>query len=261
MKEENAQGRAESKATRLNYFNYFTEIEETFVRRRRKHLHLGTLDWALMSAWKEMGIPLHVVLRGIETAFDSYDARPRKRSVKTLMYCQEEVEAQYAEWLESQVGAGEEKVGDEDEAVSQSLHEDDARLPFPRAAILEHLSQARSSIKKVCDELKGDEEFRQALERAASRLLELEKDFSHAARPDAERLEDSLTSLEKMLDEALVLSFAPKELADARAVAAEQLEPYRSRMEREVFKQTYENLLLKNLRERRSLPRLSLFYL
>src|SRR5205085_11238667 len=96
----------------MNYFNYFTEIEETFVRRRRKHLHLGTLDWALMSAWKEMGIPLHVVLRGIETAFDSYDAKPRKRSVKTLMYCQEEVEAQYAEWLESQVGASEENVED-----------------------------------------------------------------------------------------------------------------------------------------------------
>src|SRR5215212_7230732 len=102
----------------MNYFNYFTEIEDTFVRRRGRHLLLGTMDWALMTAWKEMGVPLHVVLGGIERAFDSFEAKPRKRSVKTLMYCQEEVEAQYAEWLESQLGApngsGEREGTDED---------------------------------------------------------------------------------------------------------------------------------------------------
>ena len=89
---------------RLNYYNYFTEIEETFVRRRGKHLFLSNLDWALIESWKQIGVPLHVALRGIEHAFDSYEAKPRKRSVKTLFYCQEEVEAQYAEWLEARVG-------------------------------------------------------------------------------------------------------------------------------------------------------------
>jgi hypothetical protein len=262
-REDGVQGTNEARARRLNYFNYFTEIEETFVRRRRKHLHLGTLDWALMSAWKEMGIPLHVVLRGIETAFDSYDAKPRKRSVKTLMYCQEEVEAQYAEWIESQVGASDETSGEDSEqqALHQPSRETDARLPFPRASILEHLSHARDSLKKIHDGLKGNDEFRDSLERAVTRLAELEKDFGRAARPDAERLEDSLTSLEKMLDEALLTSFSAQELSEARALAAEQLEPYRDRMESEVFKQTYENLLFKLLRERRALPRLSLFYL
>src|ERR1700753_1145972 len=91
--------------TPLNYFNYFTEIEDTFIRRRGKHLLLSPMDWALIESWKEMGVPLHVALRGIERAFDSYEARPRNRSVKSLMYCQEEVEAQFAEWLESQRGA------------------------------------------------------------------------------------------------------------------------------------------------------------
>ena len=89
----------------MNYFNYFTEIEETFIRRRGRHLYLSPVDWALIESWKEMGVPLHVALRGIERAFDSYEARPRHRSVKSLMYCQEEVEAQFAEWLESQRGA------------------------------------------------------------------------------------------------------------------------------------------------------------
>src|ERR687889_1338753 len=89
----------------LNYFNYFTEIEDAFVRRRGKHLLVSPLDWSLMESWKAQGIPLHVVLRGIEKSFDSYESRPRNRSVKTLYYCQEEVEAQFREWLESQTGA------------------------------------------------------------------------------------------------------------------------------------------------------------
>src|ERR671933_2818936 len=91
---------------RLNYFNYYSEIEDAFIRRRGKHLLVSPLDWSLMESWKEMGVPLHVVLRGIERAFDSYEARPRNRSVKSLFYCQEEVEAQFAEWLESRRGAG-----------------------------------------------------------------------------------------------------------------------------------------------------------
>src|SRR5712691_11771138 len=100
----------------LNYFSYFSEIEDTFIRRRGTHLMLSPIDWALIESWKERGVPLHVVLRAIEHAFDSYESKKRKRSVKTLLYCQEEVEAQYAEWLES-------RVGSHDEAQAES--EDD----------------------------------------------------------------------------------------------------------------------------------------
>ncbi|HKP71321.1 MAG TPA: hypothetical protein VJT82_00180, partial [Pyrinomonadaceae bacterium] len=89
----------------MNYFNYFTEIEDTFIRRRGKHLLLSPMDWALIESWKTMGVPLHVALRGVEQSFDSYESKPRRRTVKSLFYCQEEVEAQYAEWLESQLGA------------------------------------------------------------------------------------------------------------------------------------------------------------
>src|ERR671921_600724 len=89
----------------LNYFNYFTEIEDAFIRRRGRHLLLSPMDWALIESWKEMGVPLHVALRGIEKSFDSYESKPRKRTVKSLFYCQEEVEAQFAEWVESQTGA------------------------------------------------------------------------------------------------------------------------------------------------------------
>jgi hypothetical protein len=251
---------ASSAEPRLNYYNYFTEIEETFVRRRGKHLYLSTLDWALMESWKEMGVPLHIALRGIERAFDSYEAKPRRRSVKTLFYCQEEVEAQYAEWLDAQVGSTAPANGEPSDEVETDW---EARLPFPRAVIVEHLARTREMLKQVCDERKKahDDALCDALTRALPRLQGLEKDFAHAARPDAESLEDSLTQLEGLLDEALLASVSNAELAAMRAETETQLQTYRNRMERATYEQTLDNLLLKRLRERYHLPRLSLFYL
>ena len=70
----------------MNYFNYFTEIEDAFVRRRGKHLFLSPMDWALMETWKQQGIPLHIVLRGVEKSFDSYEAATQaNREVASLL--------------------------------------------------------------------------------------------------------------------------------------------------------------------------------
>lgn len=244
----------------MNYFNYFTEIEDIFIRRRGKHLLLSPMDWALIESWKEMGVPLHIALSGIERAFDSYNAKPRRRTVKSLLYCQEEVEAQFAEWQESQVGANSKKNGDSS-AVEKKV--DETHLPFPRATILEHLERVSASLKEICDERKKSrqDDFYDALARAHARLQELQADFAKALRPDAEKLEESLTRLEKLLDESLVANISPRELAAARLDAEQQLQPYRGRMESQVYQQTFDNLLLKRLRDAHGLPRLSLFYL
>ncbi|MBV9211144.1 MAG: hypothetical protein JOZ52_10970 [Acidobacteria bacterium] len=246
----------------MNYFNYFTEIEDTFIRRRGKHLLLSPMDWALIESWKEMGVPLHVALRGIEHAFDSFEAKPRRRSVKTLMYCQEEVEAQYAEWLDSQIGAGAE--ADENGTHLDELEaETDERLPFSRAAIEAHLLRVSEELKQLCAERKRvrRDDFCDAVTRVTARLDELAQDFRRSARPKAESLEESLTSLEKMLDEALIARLSSKELAAAHAETEAQLDSYRSRMEAATYRQTFDNLLLKRLREQQGVPRLSLFYL
>ena len=246
---------------RLNYFNYFTEIEETFVRRRGKHLLLSPLDWDLMQTWKDLNIPLHVVLRGVEKAFDSYESRPRNRSVKTLYYCQEEVEAQFAEWLASQLGAspGEAAAAEEGETAAQ----EGRGLPFPRPVISAHLSECRAALEQAFERQseKGGGELREALARAAARLAELEKDFAASARPNAEQLENSLSDLENLLDRALRASLPEEILEEKREQAEEQLSAYRKRMERSAYEQTLENLLARLLREESRVPRLSLFYL
>ena len=239
----------------MNYFNYFTEIEDTFVRRRGKHLHLSPMDWALIESWKETGIPLHVALRAIEKSFDSWEAKPRKRSVKTLLYCQEEVEAQYAEWLESRVGAS------EDETAAKPSEE--SSLPFARSAILDHLSRACAKLVETCEQRRavGEDDFSESLARAASLVAQLESDFAELPRPDAQTLEESLTGIERMLSDVLRSTAALDELEAIRSEIKKQLRPYRSHMDPAVYEQTFENLLLKRLREQFGVPRLSLFYL
>jgi len=113
----------------LNYFNYYTEIEETFVRRRGKNLFLSPLDWALMEVWQERGIPLHIVIRSIESVFDVFDKQPPgTRTIKSLFYCRDEIEAQYTEWLAAQAGKGSEN-GDDNKPVA-----------FSNETVREHIS-------------------------------------------------------------------------------------------------------------------------
>jgi hypothetical protein len=245
----------------LNYFNYFTEIEDTFVRRRGKHLLLSPMDWSLIESWKEMKVPLHVALRGIEKAFDSWEAKPRKRSVKSLLYCQEEVEAQYAEWLESRVGAG--SNDDEEADTAREVSTEDVGLPFSRQAVVEFLQRARSSLLQISQERKqvNEDDLTDAFTRAALLLEDLERDFTQAARPDAQKLEVTLTGLERMLNDSIRLVIPAEQLDAASQEVKEQLRPYRVHMEATAYKKTFENLLLKRLREQLNVPRLSLFYL
>jgi hypothetical protein len=232
----------------LNYFNYFSEIEETFNRRRGKHLFLSPLDWALIETWQQRGVPLHVVLRGIEKVFDGVDSQPkRKRTVKSLMYCREEIEALHQEWLERQIGKNQTNGNGESFAGKE-----DSLLPAD--SIKAHLENVKGELTLARRKAAG--ELKEALTRVISRLSELEKNYA-----DAESLENSLSDLEKLIDETLLKTTDETTLESFKEEINKQLASYRGKMEREVFAQTFELMLLKKLRESANIPRLSLFYL
>jgi len=235
----------------LNYFSYFSEIEDTFIRRRGKHLILSPIDWALIESWKERGVPLHVAVRGIEHSFDSYDAKKHKRSVKTLLYCQEEVEAQYTEWLESRVGSHDKSDPDEEQSTDKS--------PFSRAAVLSHLARSLQSIEEVSAQ--APEELRDALQRATSLITDIREEYESAARPDTRKLEESLTGIDRLLDDAIFKAIGDDQVAANSAEVDAQLKPYKRHMDKPAYEQTRANLLRKRLREHFDIPRLSLFYL
>ena len=213
---------------------------------------VSSIDWAMIQTWKERGIPLHVVLRGIEHAFDSHDAKKSKRTVKTLLYCQEEVEAQYAEWLESRVGAHEAA-----DAESQS-----DKSPFPRATVLQHLDRALEELTRLAEERKpAEDELAEAFERELSLLSEIRNDYASASQPDSRKLEESLTGIERLLDSAMAGAIEADQLMLMRTEIETQLKPYKRHMDKDAFAQTRDNLLRKRIREHFGVPRLSLFFL
>lgn len=240
----------------MNYFSYFSEIEDTFIRRRGKHLMLSPMDWALIEGWKERGLPLHVVVRAIEHAFDSHDSKKQRRTVKTLLYCQEEVEAQYAEWLQSRVGSNEQPDAERDQT-------EEGKSPFPRAAVLAHLARSLDLLSQLSEvrHPTDEDDLGEALARAVSLLSEIKDDYESAAQPDARKLEESLTGIERLLDKAIVRAISKSELESIDAEIDSLVKPYKRHMDKAAFEQTRENLLRKRLRDHFGVPRLSLFFI
>src|SRR5882724_1033647 len=126
----------------LNHFNYFTEVEDEFVRRRGSHLLVSPMDWAVIQTWKDTGVPLHIVLRGINRSFDAYDKRPSKfRKINSLLYCLPEVEACNQEFRESQIGAH------EPEAQPQVSETDETpKDQFSKPIVLEYMAQKQDNV-------------------------------------------------------------------------------------------------------------------
>ncbi len=236
----------------FNYFSYFTEIEEQFLRRRGGGLLLTTLDWALIETWKDAGIPLEAALRGIDSAFDRYDQRPAKaKKINSLAYCSQEVLAAAEDMKEAAVGAAESSSprsaagqGFEPELISIFLRRnadliEAARLPSS-AVISVHAvaEESASTLRKLAQEIEKQ-----------GKVLKLED------------LERRLTVLEEKLFAALLAATPDEEIVMVRAQADRELAPYRRKMAAAQIDQLQKQYVHKRLLEKFNLPRLSLFYM
>lgn len=227
-----------------NYFNYFTEIEEHFQRRRGSILLLSTLDWALIETWREAGIPLPAVLRGIDDAFDKYDARKsrgRMRPVNGLAWCTQSV-------MEAVEAMKEASIGAQPAATSSA-----AAPGFEPENVAAHLNQCAARLDQAqLTGLAAD-----LAQQTAARLREL----AAAPPPNLEDLERNLTVLEDKIFTTLTATAPEADLLALRDESARELAPYRSRMKTEQIRQVEQQFLRKRMLEKYALPRLSLFYM
>jgi hypothetical protein len=235
----------------LNYFNYFTEIEERFQQRRGSMLMLSTLDWALIETWRESGIPLEAVLRGIDNAFDKHDVRARKaagrvRKVNGLAWCAQSVVEATEQAMEAAVGA---IAGEPDAVRTQSGFETERIVKY-----LEENARALQSaqLNPPADAVAGE---------VAHRLNALAAGLQVAPTTSLEELDRTLTVLEEKIFAALVTAAAEEKLTSLREQASRELAPYRGKMQAAQLKQVQQQFLQKELLEAHDLPRLSLFYM
>lgn len=216
-----------------NYFNYFTEIEEHFRRARGTGLFLlSPVDWALIETWKNAGVPLEAVLRGIDAAFEKWRSRParaRVQMVNSVAFCAQAIAV-------------------ETQAMGENAPRPrrETAPPFSREEIAAFLERNAAVLRKA-----GQDDIAQAIA-----ALDLE-----ALYHDLEQLEQRLSSIEEKTIARLRASASEESLFEARRALDRELKPYRSKMTADQLAMLEKQFLDRKLLESAGLPRLSLFYL
>ena len=228
----------------MNYFNYFTEIEEHFQRARKTGTFLlSPLDWALIEVWKDSGVPLEAVLKGIDRAFEKWHARKRRtRMVNALAYCSQEV-----------LSAAREMSGESEPPRRK------AQVTFSNAELAEFLRANAVLVRRAARN--ANPAAATVFLRTAESLEQLAGAGEAAELPDLESVEQRLTVLEERLIASMTQQLDESEMLAARQEMDRALAPYRGKMTAAQLSLLEKQFLQRKCFEAAGLPRLSLFYL
>ena len=241
----------------LNYFSYYTEIEEHFWRQRGAHLLVSPLDWAIVETWQKAGIPLEAVLAGIDRAFENY-ARSKRgaagRTLKSLAYCVDAVLDAAEQWKEAHAGAG-------PEAASPARAARSTAEPFTRDELRAYFTRNGEKLASAAAAPALPAALAARLRDSATRLGELAPLLDSPGALDLEDLERRLTVLEEKLAATLTSEASEEVMMEAKRELDRALAPYRRKMTADQLATLERQFLHKRLFEKYNVPRLSLFYL
>ena len=228
----------------MNYFNYFTEVEEHFRRARNSGMFMmSPLDWVLVEAWKDAGIPLGAVLKGIDRSFEKYHSSKRRRfsTVNSIAYCSQEV-----------LGAARE-MAHGDVIIQQS-----AGAGFEPEALASFFKERADELRQAAQE----RQVRDDILIAASEALEnLAGQAEGGELGDLEEVERKLTVLDDRLFAAATVALTEDQLLQVGRELDAALKPYRRRMTAEQLGSLKQAYLRRKTLELLGLPRLSLFHM
>lgn len=222
-----------------NYFNYFTEVEDHFSRRRGKNLLVSPLDWCLIEVWRENSIPLHVVLRGIDQSFETTQ-RSQKRAPRSLFYCHPAVLEAFEAYNRAMLGASNESTG---ESLPQLAEE------FSQEAVLDYIHLLEDRLHEHSGE---------AFRRSAARLAALRTEGSSGSEMDFQQIDRDLIQVGTMLAEALRDEISRDRLKELRKLVREETRIYRKRLTKDVYTRLEETYLNRKIHALYRLPEFSL---
>ncbi len=224
-----------------NYYNYFTEVEEHFIRRRGKSLLVSPLDWCLIEVWKETGVPLHVALRGIDQSFESAERRS-KRAPTSLFYCHPAVLEALEEYQRTSIG------GDTESTEEAEEH------PVPpgvsRQSVLDYLEELQQSFSERPGE---------GLARVRKQLADLRFEVTRAASLDFQRIASDLERMDQVVLEALKADLGADRVKELAKIARQETKIYRKRLSPEMYSRLEQHYLARKIREACGVPELSLY--
>jgi hypothetical protein len=202
---------------------YFQSVAIHFFKHRGAPFFLSSKELDYVARWENMGIPLHVVLEGIERSFESYRRKPgRKSRIQSLAFCDLQV-------LKAFEQDRERKVGHKKRIVERHEKRDRARAEVERFLAkmpqqIGYLKEAYSLAQKVLSQSSFDEEELERIEGKIEELL-----WKNSVKEEKERVKSGI------------------------------LKDYEFKQEEE-FERIFKIKLVKVLRDKYKIPYISLFY-
>lgn len=232
-----------------NYFNYFTEIEEHFWKKRGAHLLVSPLDWAIMETWQKAGVPLEAALKGIDRAFESYQRSRRGagKPLKSLAYCTDAVLEAAEEQQEAAAGA-------------QPRAQKQAKEPFARPELQSFLQRNAEAVRQAAGRVQAQSSLAIFLCGIAEKVAACETLLEAPGSIDLEDLERRLTILDEKVHAALLTQASEELMLKIRREVDSQLAAYRRKMKAEQLALVEKQYSQRRLLEEYGLPRLSLYY-
>ena len=223
-----------------NYFNYFTEVEEYFVRKRGKNLLISPLDWCLVELWRDSGIPLHIVLRGIGRSFEAAASR-QKNSPNTLFYCHQAILEAYQEYQNAMVGAHEDEEPESVPVVSKET--------VRREAVLGYLEDLEKRLQGREDE---------GFERTGQRIAILKSEVSISPTISYQEIDRDLADIGSMLARTLKEDMGREKTRELGSEVKKELKIYRKRLSKEMYQRLEDNYLDRQILALYDLPEFNL---
>lgn len=211
----------------MNYFNYYTEIENFFQTRRETFTLCSPLDWAVIEVWKEQGIPLETVFKGMDRAFSK-----ARRKVNSLAYC----------------------VGPVAEVLEEEKNTRVERPDLPEISTDETRRYLDDMAAQVAAAAGRFPEFQ-------GKITSIAESVRAVDGADFQKAELALTALEERLIAILKIACDEAALVAIQREVDAALTPFRSTMTTPQLATLEQQLLRRTLLETHGLPRLSLFYL
>ncbi len=137
---------------------YLARIEEHFSQKRRQGLILSPKDWQLAQKWRQQGIPLPVVLRGINRSFERADSG---KQIRSLAYCKAEVKRLWQEYKQQRAGAALEGGSGQDTCSSYPSQMLELRACLQASLLLSHPPGVMEGLQQL--QLRLQELFEQQL--------------------------------------------------------------------------------------------------
>jgi len=237
-----------------NYFNYFTEIEEHFQYRRGALRLLSPLDWALIESFQQANIPIEIVLRGIDLAFEKH-AKRRKDSqkVNSLSYCTQAILREFERFSEGLVGK---HNGAASEKGATQEAEDRENLAVMLRRTIEQFGRVPE--RAEVQQLPLPSGF---FGQISDSLREIEREVQESNVLNFEQLELRLSVLEEKILASFLTALEETLLISIHEEINRELNRHRHSLKAEQLALVERKMMKKILLERFGVPRLSLFYM